>query len=119
MGPAPGGLLDPAATSGATPRIWPSEHIGGQSVSRDHKGDKDARDPVIPLKAAKQREALAFVSDQILTDRAFKFSPALLRKLASDRWYHWGRLDVALWRGRLPGATNRSCQSRRSSSASA
>jgi hypothetical protein len=66
------------------------EHIGGQTVSRDHKGGKGARDPVVPVAAAKQRAALAFVSDQILSDRAFKFSPALLRKLASERWYHWG-----------------------------
>src|SRR5262249_4036247 len=50
------------------------EHIGGQSVSRDHKGTTDARDPIVPVPAAKQRAALAFVADEILSDRAFKFS---------------------------------------------
>jgi hypothetical protein len=66
------------------------EHIGGQSVSRDHKGGKETRDPIVPVAAAKQRAALAFVSEHILSDRAFKFSPKLLRKLAIERWYHWG-----------------------------
>ena len=28
-----------------------AEHIGGQSVTRDHKGDKGARDPIVPVKA--------------------------------------------------------------------
>jgi hypothetical protein len=67
-----------------------AEQIGGQSVSRDHKGSKGARDPVVPVAAAKQRASLAFLSDQILSDRAFRFSPALLRKLAAERWSHWG-----------------------------
>ena len=30
------------------------------------------------------------MSEQVLSDKAFRFSPALLRKLASERWYHWG-----------------------------
>jgi hypothetical protein len=72
--------------------------VGGQSVSRDHKGDKDAHDPIVPIKSARQREALAFVGEQILSDRAFKFSPALLRKLASERWYHWGN-EMAFFGG--------------------
>jgi hypothetical protein len=67
-----------------------SSYIGGQSVSRDHKGSKGAHDPVTPVKGAKQREALTFVTEQILSDKAFKFSPTLLRRLAAERWYHWG-----------------------------
>jgi hypothetical protein len=67
-----------------------SSHIGGQYVTRDHKGDKGARDPIIPVPGAKQREALAFLADNVLGDKAFKFSPKLLRKLTTERWYHWG-----------------------------
>jgi hypothetical protein len=63
-----------------------AEQIGGQHVSRDHKG-KDGHDPIVPVKEAKQREALAFLADQILSDKAFKFSPALLRRLVRERWY--------------------------------
>jgi hypothetical protein len=67
-----------------------SHYIGGQSVSRDHKADKDARDPIVPISGAKQRECLAFLSDQILSDKSFEFSPTLLRRLGNERWMHWG-----------------------------
>jgi hypothetical protein len=67
-----------------------SQYIGGQEVARDHKGDKDARDPVVPIPGAKQRECLTLLVDQILSDKAFHFSPALLRRLGAERWYHWG-----------------------------
>jgi hypothetical protein len=42
------------------------------------------------VSSAKQREALRLVTEQVLSDKAFQFSPGLLRKLASERWYHWG-----------------------------
>ena len=58
-----------------------SQYIGGQSVSRDHKADKDAHDPIVPVAGAKQRECLKFLADAILSDKAFQFSPALLRRL--------------------------------------
>lgn len=67
-----------------------ARHIGGEYVHRDHRGDPNARDPMIPVKAAKQREALKFLQERVFTDRPFKFPPELLRKLAADRWMHWG-----------------------------
>src|SRR5262249_1729062 len=65
-------------------------HVGGEHAHRDHKGDPDGRDPLVPVKADKQREALKFLQENILTDKPFQFPPALLRKLAADRWSHWG-----------------------------
>jgi hypothetical protein len=59
-------------------------------MHRDHKGDANARDPFVPTPPAKQREALKFVAEQILTDTPFDFPPELLRKLGADRWVHWG-----------------------------
>jgi hypothetical protein len=67
-----------------------SKYIGGETMNRDHKGDPGGRDPFIPVKSAKQREALKFLQEHILTDRSFQFSPQLLRRLAADRWLHWG-----------------------------
>jgi hypothetical protein len=67
-----------------------SQFIGGQSVSRDHKADKDARDPIVPVPGAKQRDCLKFLADNILSDKAFQFSPTLLRRLGTERWMHWG-----------------------------
>lgn len=67
-----------------------AENIAGQSVNRDHKGDKNGRDPIVPTPGAKQRESLKLLVDQILSDHAFQFSPALLRRLGTEKWYHWG-----------------------------
>ena len=39
------------------------------------------RDPLIPVKCEKQREALKFLQEHILSDRSFQFSPQLLRRL--------------------------------------
>src|SRR5207253_5714940 len=67
-----------------------SNYIGGEYAHRDHKGDANGRDPLVPVKAVKQREALKFLQENILTDKPFQFSPTLLRKLAVERWSHWG-----------------------------
>lgn len=71
-------------------------HVGGVHYNRDHKDDPSGRDPMIPVTGDKQREALAFLKEKILQEKSFQFSPALLRKLASDRWYHWGNESTAL-----------------------
>ncbi len=63
-----------------------SEYIGGQSVNRDFKGTEKARDPITPINGAKQRKALKMLTEQILSDKAFQFSPALLRKLITEAW---------------------------------
>jgi hypothetical protein len=39
---------------------------------------------------AKQREALKFLQEHMFSDKTFQFSPELLRRLAVERWYHWG-----------------------------
>jgi hypothetical protein len=67
-----------------------ANHIGGEYVNRDHRGDPSGRDPLVPVKSAKQREALKFLQENILNDKPFQFSPQLLRQLAADRWMHWG-----------------------------
>jgi hypothetical protein len=67
-----------------------SKYVGGEHAHRDHKGDPKGRDPLVPVTPAKQREALKFLQDHIFSDKAFQFPPELLRKLAVERWYHWG-----------------------------
>ena len=44
----------------------------------------------MPTPVAKQRDALKFLQEDILTDKPFDFPPELLRKLGADRWVHWG-----------------------------
>ena len=64
--------------------------VGGEHMNRDHRDDPNGRDPLVPVKGAKQREALLFLQEHLLTDKTFKFSPEMLRHLAANRWSHWG-----------------------------
>ncbi|MBL8868112.1 MAG: zinc-dependent metalloprotease, partial [Planctomycetia bacterium] len=43
-----------------------------------------------PVKSEKQRDALKFLQENILSDKSFNFPPELLRKLATEKWTHWG-----------------------------
>jgi hypothetical protein len=70
-------------------------YVGGEYMHRDHRGDPKARDPFVPVKGTKQREALKFLQEHILNDKPFQFTPELLRKLAADRWSHWGNERMA------------------------
>ena len=63
-----------------------SRYIGGQYHHRDHRGDENGRLPFVPVPAAKQREALEFIKEHALSDKAFDFSPDLLNSLAITRW---------------------------------
>ena len=77
-----------------------AEYIGGQSVNRDFKAKEKGRDPVTPISGAKQREALKLLVDQILSDKAFQFSPALLRKLIAESWQdsrYFGNRDYPIY----------------------
>jgi hypothetical protein len=70
-----------------------AKFVGGHSIHRDHRGDPNARPPIVPIPAAKQREALKLVCDRIFTGTAMQISPEALRYLAVGRWYHWGSTD--------------------------
>jgi hypothetical protein len=67
-----------------------ASHVGGEHMNRDHRDDPGGRDPFVPVKSDRQREALKFLQEYVLTDKPFQFSPQLLRRLGSDRWSHWG-----------------------------
>src|SRR5205823_3938374 len=67
-----------------------SKYVGGEHAHRDHRGDPKGRDPLVPVTGVRQREALKFLQDHLFNDRAFQFPPEVLRRLAVDRWYHWG-----------------------------
>ena len=67
-----------------------SRYIGGQSHHSDHRGDENGRLPFVPVPAAKQREALEFLKEYALSDKAFDFPADLLNSLAVTRWSDWG-----------------------------
>ena len=67
-----------------------SRYVGGIYVSRSHKGDENAAAPFEMVPAAKQREALKLVCEQMFSATPFNFPPDLYDKLAASHWSHWG-----------------------------
>jgi hypothetical protein len=74
-----------------------SKYVGGEHAYRDHREDPKGRDPLVPVASAKQRDALKFLEEHVFSDKPFQFPPELLRRLAVERWYHWGT---------MPGSTD-------------
>lgn len=59
-----------------------TRQIGGVRTLRDFAGS--GRDPLEPVPAAVQRQALELISNALLSSEAFKLSPQLQRRLAPD-----------------------------------
>ncbi|MDO9576279.1 MAG: zinc-dependent metalloprotease [Candidatus Cloacimonadales bacterium] len=59
--------------------------IGGVYSHRDHIGDPNGRQPFEIVPAAKQREALTFLMNNIFAEDAFDFDPVLLNQLVPDK----------------------------------
>jgi uncharacterized protein DUF4953/uncharacterized protein DUF5117 len=70
------------------------KYVGGSNLNRVHRGQPDAVDPLVPVSAAKQREALEFLSNRAFAANAFAIAPQLINRLAPDRWAHWGVPDM-------------------------
>jgi hypothetical protein len=79
-----------------------TKYLGGATTSRDHRGDPGARLPVVNVPAAQQRAALAFLAEAGFGERAYRFRPALLSRLGTDRWMHWGTSPGAEGRPDFP-----------------
>jgi hypothetical protein len=72
-----------------------TKYLGGAETARDHRGDPDARPAVATVPVARQRAALTLLADVAFGERAYRFRPALLSRLAADRWMHWGASPAA------------------------
>ena len=79
-----------------------TKYLGGATVSRDHRGDPDARPSFVTVPADRQREALAFIADAGFGERAYRFRPELLSRLGPERWTHWGASPAASGRPDFP-----------------
>jgi hypothetical protein len=64
--------------------------IGGVYVHRDHKGDPGNRPPLAVVEAARQREALALLKEEVFGPSAYQLPTELLNRLAPPKWVHWG-----------------------------
>jgi len=72
-----------------------SKFVGGTYAHRDHRGDKDARPPLVHVEAKKQREAVKLICERILADGAISLPKEALPFMAAGRWSHWGSDDWA------------------------
>jgi hypothetical protein len=70
------------------------KYLGGSYVSRVHRGQPGEVDPVVPVAAAKQREALDFLGTRVFAADAFAAPPRLLQRLMPERWAQWGGTDI-------------------------
>jgi hypothetical protein len=66
------------------------KYVGGQYMSRAHRGQPLAGDPLTPVPAVRQREALDFLAQHAFAADAFTVTPALLNRMSTDQWTHWG-----------------------------
>ncbi len=62
-----------------------AKYIGGLYHYRDHIGDPNGRVPFVPVSAADQKRAMAFLRDYIFAPDAFKLSSDLWNKLQPER----------------------------------
>lgn len=66
------------------------KYIGGQYAYRDHMADPQGRPPFVAVPRARQREALAFITEYGFGPGAFAVPQDVLAKLGANRWSHWG-----------------------------
>ena len=69
--------------------------IGGVYINRDHKGDPNARPPIVVTEASKQREALDFLDKQLLGPDVRLFPDELYNYIAPSHWSHWGMREMS------------------------
>ncbi len=71
-----------------------SRLVGGLYGSRSHRGDPNAPAPFRVVEAARQRDALTLLEQQMFSAKPFTFPPELLNQLVATRWLHWGANPV-------------------------
>jgi len=71
-----------------------ARYVGGLYVSRSHKGDAKAAQPLELVPVERQREALVLMEEQVFNDKPFNFPPELYNHLAASQWDHWGTETV-------------------------
>jgi hypothetical protein len=78
-----------------------AKYIGGVYQYRAHVGDPNSRLPLQPVPAAKQREALSVLRDNLFSPQAFRFSPQLLNKMARERFPNFSDFESMVTRADL------------------
>ena len=75
--------------------------IGGQYLSRAHRGDPGAAPPIVPVPLAMQQRAFGILSDYLFSDKHLSFSPQVLERLGYSEWAGYGYVGWESY-GNLP-----------------
>ncbi|MDO4587236.1 MAG: zinc-dependent metalloprotease, partial [Planctomycetia bacterium] len=67
-----------------------ARYIGGIHVNRDFKGDPNSRPPFEVVAAQDQRDALAFLNEEVFGVDSYNIPANIYNYLAPNRWRHWG-----------------------------
>jgi hypothetical protein len=70
--------------------------IGGQYLSRAHRGDPGAEPPIVPVPLAMQQRAFGVLNEYLYSDRYLTFSPHVLDRLGYSEWAGYGYVG---WEG--------------------
>ena len=97
--------MDNAAQQFATAAGIAVKYVGGSYMTRIERGQPGERDPVQPVPAAKQRDAVDFLAKRVWAADAMTAPGALLQRLAPNRWSHWG-MGAGTFAGRQDYAWN-------------
>lgn len=79
-----------------------SHFIGGQYLSRAHRGDPGAQPPIVPAPRSEQVRAFAFMDRYAFGTSAWNFPPALLANLGYSEWAGYGYTTIVGY-GNMPG----------------
>jgi hypothetical protein len=72
----------------------PAHYIGGQYLSRAHRGDPHAEPPVVPVPRSVQERAFHLLERNLFAESAWRFSPTLLQHLGTSEWAAYGYVNV-------------------------
>ncbi len=67
-----------------------SHFIGGQYISRAHRGDAGAAPPIVPVPRSKEKRAFDLLQRYLFDASALRVSPAILQHLSYDEWAGYG-----------------------------
>jgi hypothetical protein len=70
--------------------------VGGQYISRAHRGDPGAEAPIVPVPLATQKRAFDIVDQYLFSDKNLNFAPQVLNKLGYSEWAGYGYVG---WEG--------------------
>jgi Met-zincin/Domain of unknown function (DUF5117)/Domain of unknown function (DUF5118) len=80
---------------------FPTHYIGGQYLSRAHRGDPGAEAPVVPVPKADQWRAFQALDTHLFSSAAWSLPPSVLSHLAYSEWAGYGYVGFEGY-GNLP-----------------